>query len=236
MPDSPLPDDAAAFLTECVGEGWTARALAGDASVRRYFRVTLPDRTTRVLAYYPPEVRAQLRTFLDAYHAVAPCGCIPEVLHYSDDAVLQRDVGDRTLFDLLHENREEGVRLYRQAIAALVEFQRANAASVNSPFDAGFFANELEMTREFYVEKVMGVPPEASARLVPIFRRLANNIARHPYTLCHRDYHGQNIHVVDGSLFLIDYQDLRQGPDTYDVASLLQSAHSADAAMSSSIT
>src|SRR6059058_1853706 len=35
---SPLPDDAAAFLTECVGEGWTARALAGDASVRRYFQ------------------------------------------------------------------------------------------------------------------------------------------------------------------------------------------------------
>src|SRR5215813_7917203 len=52
---SPLPDDAAAFLTECVGEGWTARALAGDASVRRYFRVTLPDQSTRMLAYYPAE-------------------------------------------------------------------------------------------------------------------------------------------------------------------------------------
>jgi aminoglycoside/choline kinase family phosphotransferase len=219
---SPLPDDAAAFLTECVGEGWTARALAGDASVRRYFRVTLPDQTTRVLAYYPPEVRAQLRTFLEAYHAVAPCGRIPEVLRYSDDAVLQRDVGDRTLFDLLHDDREEGVRLYRAAVDALIEFQRADASAVNPPFDAPFFFNELEMTREFYVEKVMGVPPEASARLVPVFHRLADNIARHPYTLCHRDYHGQNIHIAEGALFLIDYQDLRQGPDTYDMASLLR--------------
>src|SRR5436190_1775157 len=53
MPDSPLPDDAAAFLTEHVGEGWTVRPLAGDASVRRYFRVILPDGTTSMLAYYP---------------------------------------------------------------------------------------------------------------------------------------------------------------------------------------
>ncbi len=218
----PLPDDAAAFLTECVGEGWTAQALAGDASVRRYFRVTLPDGSTRVLAYYPPEVRAQLATFLDAYRAVAEHGRVPEVLRYSDAAVLQRDVGDRTLFDLLHEDREEGMRLYRDAIDALVAFQRASPGAIHPPFSAEFFANELEMTREFYVEKLMGVPPETSARLAPVFRRLAANIARHPYTLCHRDYHGQNIHVVNGSLFVIDYQDLRQGPDTYDLASLLR--------------
>jgi len=223
MPDAPpLPDDAAAFLTECVGEGWTARALAGDASVRRYFRVTLADGSTRMLAYYPSEVRAQLATFLDAYRAVSPHGRVPEVLRHSEAAVLQRDVGDRTLFDLLHEDREEGVRLYRDAIGALVAFQRASAGSINPAFSAEFFLRELEMTREFYVEKLMGVPPEASPRLVPVFRRLADNISRHPYTLCHRDYHGQNIHVVDGALFLIDYQDLRQGPDTYDLASLLR--------------
>src|SRR5437763_512922 len=50
MTDVSLPDGAAAFLTESVGEGWSARALAGDASVRRYFRVVLPDGGTRMLA------------------------------------------------------------------------------------------------------------------------------------------------------------------------------------------
>lgn len=223
MPDAPpLPDDAAAFLTECVGEGWTARALFGDASVRRYFRVTLPDGSTRMLAYYPAEVRSQLRTFLDAYNAVVPHGRVPEVLRYSDAAVLQRDVGDRTLFDLLHDDRGEGVRLYGQAIDALVAFQRATAEAINPPFSAEFFGTELEMTREFYIERLMGVSSDVSARLLPVFRRLTQNIARHPYVLCHRDYHGQNIHVVNSSLFVIDYQDLRQGPDTYDLASLLR--------------
>src|SRR5436190_18630356 len=101
MSTSPLPDDAAAFLNECVGEGWTARALAGDASARRYFRIAFPDGTTRVLAYYPPEVRPQLQTFLAAYRAVSAHGRVPEVVRYSEGAVLQHDVGDRTLYDLL---------------------------------------------------------------------------------------------------------------------------------------
>jgi N-acetylmuramate 1-kinase len=220
--ETPLPDDAAAFLTEYVGEGWTARPLFGDASVRRYFRVTLPDGTTRMLAYYPAEVRPQLRTFLDAYRAVAACGRIPEVLRSSEGAVLQRDIGDRTIFAALHDDRDEGVRLYREAIDALVAFQGASAGDINPPFTAEFFAGELAMTREFYVEKLMGVSPEASARLEPIFRRLAQNVSRHPYVLCHRDYHGQNIHVFNDAVYVIDYQDLRQGPDTYDLSSLLR--------------
>ena len=220
--ETSLPDDAAAFLTEAVGEGWTARALFGDASVRRYFRVTLADGTTRMLAYYPAEVRPQLQTFLKAYDAVNRCGRIPEVERYSEIAVLQRDVGDRTLYDLLHDDREEGVRRYREAIDALVAFQDACAGEVNPPFTAEFFTRELEMTREFYVEKLMGVPPEASGRLVPLFRRLAHNVSRHPYVLCHRDYHGQNIHLFNDSIYVIDYQDLRQGPDTYDLSSLLR--------------
>ena len=222
MTDDSLPDDAAAFLTECVGEGWTAQSLQGDASVRRYFRVALPDGTTRMLAWYPDEVRSQLRRFLDAYHAVAPHGRVPQVVKYSEAGVLQHDVGDRTLYDLLHDDRQEGIRLYRDAVEALVEFQRATADGINPPFSAEFFANELEMTRQFYVETLMGVDPEVSRELVPGFRNLAEKVARHPYVLCHRDYHGQNIHVFNGSLYVIDYQDLRMGPDTYDLASLLR--------------
>jgi len=222
MAEPGLPDEAARFLREWLGEGWSVEALPGDASVRRYFRIRLPDGSTHMLAYYPNEVRAQLRQFLDAYGAVVSHGQVPEVLQHSDAVVLQRDVGGRTLFDLLHEDRQEGIRLYRKAIETLVAFQRATAGSVNPPFSADFFTAELEMTREFYVEKLMGVRPETSRRLEPLFRRLAENISRHPYVLCHRDYHGQNIHILRGTLYIIDYQDLRMGPDTYDLASLLR--------------
>jgi N-acetylmuramate 1-kinase len=221
MTSSPsLPGDAAKFLTGCVGEGWTAQPLLGDASTRRYFRVRLADGGTRIVAYYAPELREQLRRFLAAYDAVSPHARMPEVLAYDEACVLQTDVGDRTLFDLLHQRDAEALPCYERAIAVVKDFQRAGPLAINAPFDAAFFLNEMEMTREFYVERLMGVT--RSEALKPLFQKLAENIARHPYVLCHRDYHGQNLHLFNRDIYLIDYQDLRMGPDTYDVASLLR--------------
>lgn len=217
---SSLPAEAETFVKEWLGDRWTAQALPGDASVRAYYRIAGPDGKTYMLAYYPPEVRSQLKRFMAAYEAVSQHGRVPDVLRHSDAAVMQRDVGDCTLFDLLHDNPVEGVRLYRAAIDLLVEFQRSPAREINPPFTAGFFLAEMEMTRQYYVEKLMGV--ESSERLEPFFRKLAENIAQHSYVLCHRDFHGQNLHVLNNTLYLIDYQDLRLGPDTYDLASLLR--------------
>ncbi len=216
---STLPPEAARYVEEWLGPGWSAAALAGDASVRAYFRITGADGRTYMLAWYPEEVRAQLARFLGAYEAVAPHGRVPEVLQSCDVAVLQHDVGDRTLFAVLHEDREEGIRLYRAAIELLAVFQKAPDRGLNAPFTAEFFYAELEMAREFYVEQLMQGDVEP---ILPMLRKLCENVARHPYVLCHRDYHGQNLHVVNDTLYLIDYQDLRQGPDTYDVASLLR--------------
>jgi aminoglycoside/choline kinase family phosphotransferase len=217
-----LPDEAAAFLRECCGDQWSVEPLPGDASVRRYFRIRQPDGSTQMLAYYPREVRGQLKQFLDAYNAVLPNGRIPKLLHNSDAAVLQVDVGDQTLFDLLHRDREQGIQLYREAIDALIAFQQVGEVKVNPAFSSDFFFKELDMTRTYYVEKLMGVSETESSRLIPLFRRLTDKLQRHPYVLCHRDYHGQNIHILNKALFIIDYQDLRMGPDTYDLASLLR--------------
>jgi len=214
-----LPSEAASSVTEWLGPDWTARSLAGDASVRAYYRVTTAGGETFIVTYYPEDVRRELRHFLDAYESVASCCAAPEVLRHSESAVLQRDVGERTLFDALHQNREEGLRLYRAAIDLLAAFQKAPDRGLNPPFSAAFFMNELEMARELYVEKLMGFDGEP---LRPVMKMICENVAQHPYALCHRDFHGQNIHILNDALFLIDYQDLRQGPDTYDMASLLR--------------
>jgi N-acetylmuramate 1-kinase len=214
-----LPHDAATYVTHWLGPGWRADPLAGDASVRAYYRVTAADGASYILTYYPEEVRPQLTRFLGAYNAVAAHGPVPEVLQSCDLAVLQRDVGNRTLFDVLHEDREEGIRLYRRAIDLLAAFQKAPDAQLNPPFTAEFFYAELEMAREFYVEQLMDRQP---AELAPLMKMICDDVAQHPYVLCHRDFHGQNLHISNDTLYLIDYQDLRQGPDTYDLASLLR--------------
>lgn len=214
-----LPPEAAKCVVQWLGEGWTARPLAGDASVRAYYRLSGPDRRSYILAYYPEEVRGQLRRFLDAYEAVAPHARVPQVLQSCEFAILQRDVADRTLYAVLHDDREEGLKLYRSAIEMLAGFQNARA-SLNPPFTAEFFRTELRMAREFYVEQLMG--GRNDAQLETLLDKLCEKVASHPYVLCHRDYHGQNLHIIEETIYLIDYQDLRMGPDTYDMASLLR--------------
>ena len=213
-----LPPDAADPLTAWLGPGWSAAPLAGDASVRAYYRVRGADGTSYILTYYPEDVRPQLQRVMAAFGAVSPHGKVPKILQYAAAVTLQEDVGERTLFDILHQDRDDGVRLYHQAVELLVQFQRAECA-LNPPFTAEFFRAELDMTVEFYVEKLMGASREP---LVAMMHSIADNPAHHPQTLCHRDYHGQNLHVFNDDLFLIDYQDLRMGPDTYDLASLLR--------------
>lgn len=213
-----LPPDAAAHLTAWLGPEWTARPLAGDASVRAYYRIGAADGRSYILAYYPEEVRSQLGRFLGVYNAISPFARVPAVLHHSEMSMLQEDVGERTLYDVLHEDRDEGVRLYRVAIELLVRLQKAQC-SINRPFTAQLFFTELEMALDFYVARLMSCDPET---VRPLMRMLAENIAAHPHLLCHRDFHGQNLHVINGDLFLIDYQDIKMGPDTYDLASLLR--------------
>jgi aminoglycoside/choline kinase family phosphotransferase len=216
-----LPAEADAFLRSWLPEGWAAEALAGDVSSRMYFRVIAPSAERYVLAFYPQDARAGVTRFLDAHRAIAPHAPVPRVVRHDHAVVAQQDVGDLTLLEVLRSDRRRGIELYASAIDLLLQFQKAaaSAGTLNPPFDETKFFEELEMAREWYVERLLG---RDGSPLIPFFRSIARLLVSHPYVLCHRDYHGQNIHVFNDGLYMIDFQDLRMGPDTYDLASLLR--------------
>ena len=54
---------------------------------------------------------------------------------------------------------------------------------------------------------------------------IVRELASEPRVLCHRDYHSRNLMLRDGSLYIIDFQDARMGPDTYDLVSLLRDSY-----------
>jgi len=223
MSDSDLPGDARPFVNQWLGSGWRAARLAGDASVRQYYRLTKGE-ATYMVAYYPEAVRGGVKRFLEAYRAIESETRVPTLLCHSECAVAQTDVGDETLFDVLRSDRERGIVLYREAIDLLVGFQRAGAAAggLNPPFTAATFLQELEMACEFYLRQLVHSEEADEPRLMSLMQQLCNKLESHPYVLCHRDYHGQNLHLINDSLYIIDYQDMRMGPDTYDIASLLR--------------
>ncbi len=54
---------------------------------------------------------------------------------------------------------------------------------------------------------------------------IVRELAAEPPVLCHRDYHSRNLMLNEGQLYMIDFQDARMGPDTYDLVSLLRDSY-----------
>lgn len=208
-------------------------ALAGDVGQRRYFRTATAGGASVVLVLYPaPSSPAQERWRVVGAALGAAGIRVPGLL--DDDpgagAALVEDLGDR---DLAAEVREAGpaerVRLLDEAEELLRPLRRVSreAALLNPPFDAAFFASELAHTRRWALERDGAAPlpgdraaawEELSGRLA---REAADPAAGGGPVPTHRDFHANNLmRAPGGALAVIDFQDLRLGPPDYDPVSL----------------
>ncbi len=156
--------------------------------------------------------------------------------HAGDLGVLSlQDLGDVTLQAYLGAVQPaEHVDLYRLAVS-FVEIMQRRGAELASPayppytiaFDVEKLLWELEFFTKHFIEGYKGVriDPEARAALTQEWQALAAELAAEPRVLCHRDYHSRNLMLSAGELYIIDFQDARMGPDTYDLASLLRDSY-----------
>ena len=212
--------------------------LAGDASTRRFYRLVLPDGGSCVVMDYGSPFRGETddvrlsRVFEQASLPVA------RVLHVLPEAgaLVLEDLGDDTLETSLARAASGGLLtrdyLYRAAVRLAAEIAtRGTDALLRSDraqgpaLDSDRFLFEMRFFLEHYVGGFLG-RPEAAAKVRGAVEELALAAASHPRVLCHRDYHSRNIMVRgDGALAMVDIQDARWGPDTYDLASLLCDAY-----------
>lgn len=206
-------------------------AASADASFRRYFRITLPDASTRIVMDAPPE-HEDCRPFLKVASLFRAAGVhVPEVYGHdlAQGFLLLSDLGKTMYLDALDANTAP--RLYRQANTALVDIQRASQAGVLPEYDRALLARELDLFPDWYVARHLGVTlsEEQQATLRSVFEKiLANNLAQ-AKVFVHRDYHSRNL-MVCGDAYpanpgIIDFQDAVYGPITYDLVSLYRDAY-----------
>ncbi len=212
--------------------------LTGDASDRRYFRVLAPDTPSIVLALYSAAFDVRSLPFVNVASLLAKMPVpIPEVLGHADDlgVLALQDLGDVTLqAHLGAASPAEHAALYRQAVALIAALQR-RGADLASPeylpygiaFDVEKLSWELDFFTKHFLEAYRGVTLSAEQRdaLRGEFAGLVHELASEPRVLCHRDYHSRNLMLHEAQLYIIDFQDARLGPDTYDLVSLLRDSY-----------
>lgn len=252
MAHFPLPD-----LVPLVARAFGPRArivavepLAGDASTRRYARLTLagddvPETAVamiladRAIAMSSDELAVfkdapSELPYLNLHKFLEPLGTpVPQVLADASDAglLLLEDVGDTTLWDTVQDTDEAGVlHWYGAAIDTLVALQVdgtrhavPHCLAFQQSFDRRLFLWELEHFLEYGLEAPRGapLPPDEAAALRRIFERIADELDAERRVLNHRDFHSWNLHVHRGRIRVIDFQDALLAPIAYDLATLL---------------
>jgi aminoglycoside/choline kinase family phosphotransferase len=223
--------------------GFAARSprvvpLTGDASDRRYFRLLIPDSPSIVLALYAGPFDVRTLSFVNVATLLAKMPVpIPAVLGHADDlgVLALQDLGDVTLqAHLGAATPAEHAALYRQAVALIAMMQR-RGAELESPeylpygiaFDVDKLTWELDFFIKHFLEAYRGVTlaDDQRAALREEFAAIIRELASEPRVLCHRDYHSRNLMLAESQLYIIDFQDARMGPDTYDLVSLLRDSY-----------
>jgi aminoglycoside/choline kinase family phosphotransferase len=212
--------------------------LTPDASDRRYFRILLPGQASVVLSLYAGAFDVTKLPFVNVATLMAKMPVpIPEVVgHAGDLGVLAlQDLGDVTLqAHLGAATSEEHAALYRQAVALIATLQKRGDQLASdeylpygSSFDVEKLTWELDFFTKHFLEAYRGVTLSDTERdaLREEFTVLVRELAAEPRVLCHRDYHSRNLMLHDGQLYIIDFQDARMGPDTYDLVSLLRDSY-----------
>jgi N-acetylmuramate 1-kinase len=224
-------------------QGLTAPAvrivpLTGDASDRRYFRIISIDGPSTVLALHADAIDFASLPFANVARLLRQMPLpVPAILGHSDPlgVIALQDLGDVTLqAHLGAAPPAEHRAFYREAVSLIELLQRRGAelASGDYPpygiaFDVEKLTWELNFFGRHFIEAYRGAVLDAAARasLDEEWAIIAGELAAEPRVLCHRDYHSRNLMLHEGSLYIIDFQDARMGPDTYDLASLLRDSY-----------
>ena len=136
-------------------ESCSITVASSDASFRRYFRITLPDRSYIVMDAPPDKEKTD--SFVYAGAALTALGLhAPRIIDSSrrQGLILLEDLGDRLYLDALTEDTADA--LYLDAIAAIIRLQEGPKILPDvsfPPYDEKLLGEEMGLFNEWYVNR-----------------------------------------------------------------------------------
>ncbi|MDP4605786.1 MAG: phosphotransferase [Erythrobacter sp.] len=223
-----LPEGLAEFVVHAGWGGADIAPLPGDASFRRYFRLTKAGESAMLMHAPPPH--EDPAPFLHVARWLADHGMrAPAIL--AEDAgqgwVLTEDFGNDRMRDWLDEHPADERAAYAAAVEALAALHRLPPGPF-AAYDMATYQREAALLTEWYCP-AQGLEVDAAGYAAAWAEVLGPLITRQqPGVTVLRDYHAENIMLLGGKAEapqgLIDFQDALVGHPAYDLVSLLQDA------------
>ena len=197
--------------------------LAGDVGARRYSRIFSENGATAIGVVYPDDARDSLARWNRVRQALSGRVRVPGVIAERGDGIqLLEDFGVWPLSRIWNETPQRRADWLTLAAECAAAVATTDDPLANPPFTAEFFRAEMEKSRLAFFTELAGDPlsPDEEAVHGEFAASLAEEIAGHPRAFVHRDFHLDNLFDAGGKVGVLDFQDARLGPDSYDVASL----------------
>jgi aminoglycoside/choline kinase family phosphotransferase len=211
--------------------GWaqaTQIVVAGDASNRKYTRLTQADGSTAILMDAPPDKGEDVRPFVRiAQYLTANGLSAPEIFAQDTDTgfLMIEDLGDDLFYNLMARDAGLEHPLYAAATDALIHLQKAPIL-------------DLPICDPVWLEKMNALifdwyAPDTDTESIKLFndafRPLAELLERTEKVVILRDYHAQNLLWLPdrtgvANVGQLDFQDALLGHPAYDLVSILQDA------------
>lgn len=205
--------------------GASLESLAGDLSSRRYLRVRAARGARFVAAVYPTDLAAAQRRFAAAARLLGVAGVrVPRLEADAPELgfALLEDLGPATLYERDDLDWSSRQPFFESALDAAARIEALPIEAVlalgSPPLDAALLRRELDAVLDLFLAP-RGL---ASEPLRAGLDELCSRLGGEPARPCHRDFMARNlVPLSDGTVAVLDFQDLRLGPPAYDLASLL---------------
>ena len=209
------------------------RPASADASFRRYLRVDAPHSpktATSLIVMDAPPPQEDVRPFVAVAGLAARAGLhVPTILAADTERgfLLLSDLGHSLYLDALCEaTPAQADRLMRDAIRALVQWQREIPAEALPPFTDALLERDLALFPDWCVAREYGRvwTPAEQQTYRGICDVLIASAQAQPRVAVHRDWMPRNLMLADPNPGILDFQDAVAGPIAYDMASMLRDA------------
>ncbi len=197
--------------------------LAGDVGARRCSRIFAENGATAIGVVYPEDARESLVRWNRIRRALSGRVRVPRILAEREEGIqILEDFGVWPLSRIWNETPQRRADWMTLAAECAAAVATTDDPLANPPFTAEFFRGEMEKSRVAFFSELAGDPLSPGEESVhdEFAASLAEEIAGHPRAFVHRDFHLDNLFDAGGEVGVLDFQDARLGPDSYDVASL----------------
>ncbi|MBR0459957.1 MAG: NTP transferase domain-containing protein [Victivallales bacterium] len=223
--DSRLPDPRVYITLGIDPAKSSLEELHKQGSGRKYSRIKCEGRSW-VWCAYNPERRenasyAAIADFLDRLGIH-----VPKVnLHLADTfELISQDLGQSDLHLMPQQLQEDLLLQAVQQIAILHVTGDRMAKLEELPLQRGFTKGLYDWERDYFrthiIENLLHTP-ELWGDAAREYTDVRSILLSQPLVPIHRDFQSANIKVMNGTVYLIDFQGMRLGAAAYDLGSLL---------------